>query len=122
MAIAIGKGLQSRNVPIYSVRSASTCDAIATAEALGVGSVQIEESLNPIPSNTDNATDIAKLKQSVTIDIPDGSNILMVTFGSNINRLINAKISNPSGTLHAFHKTESGLAYVGSIAPDEWQK
>lgn len=115
LAKRIGEEFRRLGIPVARVESSERCVARQTAELLGFGDVAVNPDLNPVGAETSDADEVARLRALVTTGAPDEANVLLVSHGANVNRLLKTSVEHAPGTVHVFRTAESKTAYVGMV-------
>lgn len=119
LAGAIGQGLRAAGIPVARIGTAPGCAAVETARALDLGEAEVDDRLAHVAVDSSDAGDIGRLRQVLSTPVPETENVLLVTYGSNVARLLKVERVAEAGTLHVLRTGES-VSYVGSVAPDRW--
>lgn len=122
VARALGDGFRRLDIPVARIVSSEYCTAKLTANALELGDFSVDGDLNRVAENTNDAEQIGRLRRMISAETPEGSNILLVSHRSNINRLLNIDNDTAPGTVFSFRRVEGKITLVGSVKPEEWPK
>jgi phosphohistidine phosphatase SixA len=120
LAGSIGEAFKRHGIPVGRILASSRCAARETAESLNLGDVVADATLDPVSVNTTDPEEVRRLRRMLAVELPEGGNVLLVSHGANVARLLKSTVSNPPGTLHAFRLTDGAVAYTGSLKPAEW--
>ncbi|MCZ7599701.1 MAG: hypothetical protein M5U09_20805 [Gammaproteobacteria bacterium] len=115
LAKRIGEEFRRLGIPVARVEASERCVARQTAELLGFGDVAVNPDLNPVGAETTDAGEVARLRALVTSGAPDDANVLLVSHGVNVNRLLKTSVEHAPGTVHVFRTAEGKTAYVGMV-------
>ena len=119
-AETIGNAFRQAGITVNRLLASERCVARETARLLDLGEVQVDPNLNPVAIDSTDAGDVARLRNMLEFPTTPDSNVLLVSHGDNVNRLLKTDVDSPAGTLHVLRTTDGSVSYVGTIAPSDW--
>ncbi len=118
----VADGLRERGIPVSVVRAAATCVAGETARLLGVGEAETDPRLAAVAPDETDAARIAALRQALEVAAPVDSNVLLVTYRANVERLLKTPLETLPASVHVLRRLDGRLTYLGVIAPGDWPR